>query len=344
MAINIIKQSAELITDTDPLMLVEKAARVCYASLDKIQPGKTTAFISGLIKRGHHTPLEHAHVRIFLDEVEDGSLSCYLRGLYNAAAPANYPFAGRKLTRGTLYRGESERGKFVEGSLRDIAWYIMPHMDVLDFLAVAPMELAPDYAVLQLITDRAIATEFFRHRTMSYDDSGYENGYVSYDVEFEPEMSLNQQSTRYVNYTRKGMCLILPEPARWAYDTDSYEYKRWEGACSNALIAYTDLIGSGTPPEYARNVLPLSTATTVIMSGSVLNWLYLLNLRLPKGAHPQARLLAAYIWDILSEHFEGYIKEELKTHKLDNTFQAIDYQKEVDDVKALAANKGVPHE
>lgn len=335
----VIQQNVKLITGLRPLELVEYAARVCYASTDKIHEGSAKPFVSALTTRGHYTPLEHAYLRIYPDRIKDLAMRTYVYGLYNLAAPSNYPFANRNLTRGSFYCGKDENGKFVAGNLRDVYMYLSAHDASSDFYETDAVKLAPDYAVFEIITDRGVATEFFRHRTMSYDDSGYENGYTSYSVEYVQEPSINQQSTRYVNFSRHPFAVILPEPFAFAYDPVSAEHQAWYNTCAAAISTYQLLIEHKVAPEAARNVLPLSTATTVVMSGSVLNWLYLLNLRLPKGAHPQARLLACKIWELLKANFD--VQCYIKDGKLDSTYEICDFDKQLEEMQQLVQhNKG----
>lgn len=324
------RQTARLLTYKDPLEMAEYAARICYDSTDKMKPGSAEPLIRALIKRGHFTPLEHAYVRLYPNRVRDAGNRFYVNGLYAFAASGDYPFADRRLTRGSFYRGEDDNGQYVAGNLRDIHWYLSQHCDAIDIIKEAA-ELAPDYAVLELITDRGIATEFFRHRTMSYDD----NGALSLAVDFVQEPAINQQSTRYVNFDKKNAFLILPEPAEWAYDHTKWEYLMWYQSCKMSMQYYLDMVMNGMPPEYARNVLPLSLGTKVVMSGSLINWLYVLNLRLPKGAHPQARLLASYIWDILKVNYASYINKWIENGKLDKQFDLADLNKEAADIQAL---------
>lgn len=332
--IEVIKQSARLLTHSDPLEMVEHAARICYDSVDKMKPGSAEPMVRSLIKLGHFTPLEHAHVDLYIDKVADKEARSYVENLYQFAAPMDFAFCDRKLTRGAFYKGANEAGNFVSGNLRDIVWYLGQHTDPIEIIKQAAVP-TPKYAVLELITDRGIATEFFRHRTMSYDDNGTMCGTISLDVDFVPEPSVNQQSTRYVNFDKKGAFLILPEPADWAYDSSKWEYLMWKQTCIYSIQCYIDMVQNKMPPEYARNVLPLSLGTKVVMSGSLINWLYVLNLRLPKGAHPQARVLSAHIWDALmaDPYNSSYINRVLTEGKLDHQFQHIDFASEVAAIK-----------
>lgn len=312
------KQSAKLISIDNPLKLIEYCARVCYASTDKIKEGSAMPFVKGLVDNHHWTPLEHAYIHIYLDEIEDFRVQSYVEGMYRVAAPGDWFFADRKLTRGAFYRGQDERGRFLAGNMRDIYVWMSRNYDSLDLYNSSAVSLADDYAVFEILTDRGVATEFFRHRTMSYDDDGYERGAISAEADLEPDLSINQQSTRYVNFNKKEFSVILPEPAPFAYNPGSPEYQEWLGSCQASYDAYRYLMNTGVSIEYARNVLPLSLATTVIMSGSIRNWMYVMNLRLARAAHPQARLLACYIFRELEKTFPHQIDEILAQRELDD--------------------------
>ncbi len=60
---NLIKQSYSFLSPLDEkaLMLsIERSARLCYKSEDKITEGSANRIVSSLIQRGHHAMLEHA--------------------------------------------------------------------------------------------------------------------------------------------------------------------------------------------------------------------------------------------------------------------------------------------
>lgn len=335
------RQTVSSVVFPTPLQTIEYAARMCYASLDKMYPTKTADFVRNLMKRGHCTPLEHAYLRIYVEEIQDGALRTYLSGLQQFAAPGDYPLADRRLSRGAFYRGQNERGHYVCGNARDVCWWIGKHTDPIEFLTNPAVVTDPYYMVADIITDRGIATEFFRHRTMSYDDDGYEQGYKSLDVELVPEMAVNQQSTRYINFDRKPVCIIRQEPAEWAYNEHCMEYQLWYSSCRKSIETYSDMIKLGVTPEFARSVLPLSLGTRVVLSGSITNWVYLLALRLPKGAHPMARLLAAQIWQMLKRNEVWYSKAKdfMAKGKLDGEFDVKSFDEESEAILTLVKER-----
>lgn len=144
-----------------------------------------------------------------------------------------------------------------------------------DFLAVGgyiseleDAQLADDFMTVEFTCDRAIANELVRHRVASF----------------------CQTSTRYVKY-KNGIRVIRPLPFKWAENMESMEYFQWFLSCRASEESYLNLLDSGLSPQEARNVLPLSTATTLIMSATYKQWEDILKLRMDSGAHPQVRFL-----------------------------------------------------
>lgn len=121
---------------------------------------------------------------------------------------------------------------------------------------LAKFENADNYMTVRFVCDRAIANELVRHRVFSF----------------------SQESTRYVNY-KEGVTFVAPEPYG--------ERLIWFTAMKEAERAYLDMIEAGCAPQEARNVLPLSTKTELVMTGTLEQWKEVLKLRRAPGAHPQ---------------------------------------------------------
>lgn len=125
-------------------------------------------------------------------------------------------------------------------------------------------------ARVRCVTNRAIANELVRHRIASY----------------------AQESTRYCNYNKEkfGGEIKVIQP----FDISKYSmrtYTIWVAACDAAQEAYLDLISNGVPPEVARDVLPLCTATVINIKASFREWGHILNLRfLGKAGKPHAQM------------------------------------------------------
>lgn len=149
-------------------------------------------------------------------------------------------------------------------------------MNVRDYLAfggtldgLADLRHATDYMTVEFVTDRAIANELVRHRVFSF----------------------SQESTRYCNYSG-GVKFCWPDPFYSDYYTYSPRRLTWESAMAEAERRYMEMLVEGASPQEARNVLPLSTATVLIMTGTMRQWRAFLDLRTAPAAHPQMRYLA----------------------------------------------------
>ena len=122
----------------------------------------------------------------------------------------------------------------------------------------------------------SISREFIRHRAFSF----------------------SEQSTRYCNYSKDkfGNELTFIEP----YWLDSCIDDRLEflQSCEMAEKMYLRMIKRGMTPQFARDVLPLSTKTELVMTGFVDDWKNFFDQRCAESAHPQARELATNLKEL----------------------------------------------
>lgn len=149
-------------------------------------------------------------------------------------------------------------------------------------------------ATFKILTNRAIANEFVRHRLTN----------------------ISQESTRYVNYTKKvGIRFIVPNrfthlfdnnmvPVKNQYENDSdggeyTKYRTWVSICDYLEKSYNMLVTDETTPEEARGVLPLDLSTEIVISANFREWRHILKMRKSPKAHPQMVELANAIHDIL---------------------------------------------
>ena len=119
---------------------------------------------------------------------------------------------------------------------------------------------------VKFIVNRAIANEIVRHRLFSF----------------------AQASTRYINYSKDkfGNEIKVIEPEE-LLPSNSSVYQFWYNSCKNAEDAYMALLYDNVKPEIARDVLPLSTATEIVVTGNIREWRHFFKLRCDSKAHPQ---------------------------------------------------------
>lgn len=118
---------------------------------------------------------------------------------------------------------------------------------------------------LKFICDRGVTHEIVRHRLASY----------------------CQESTRYCNYTNDkfGNEITVIKPC--FYEEGSREYFIWERSMEATEKAYFDLLDCGSTPQQARDVLPNSLKTELVMTANIREWRHFLKMRCDKVAHPQ---------------------------------------------------------
>ncbi|HXX59356.1 MAG TPA: FAD-dependent thymidylate synthase [Dehalococcoidales bacterium] len=118
---------------------------------------------------------------------------------------------------------------------------------------------------VRFVCDRGITHELVRHRIASY----------------------TQESTRYVNYNKKGMTFIKPP----FWKEDSEQYKTWLAVVANCEKSYNALIESGAQPQQARSVLPESLKTEIVATMNIREWRHVLSIRTQPDVHPQMRMM-----------------------------------------------------
>ena len=117
------------------------------------------------------------------------------------------------------------------------------------------------YATIKFRVDRGVTHELVRHRLFSF----------------------TQESTRFVNYGKKGdMDFILPV----GVSRDDQDFRL---AFQSAEGEYLAQLNLGRPPQVARSVLPNGLASTIAVTGNLRNWRHLLIMRTTKETHPDFR-------------------------------------------------------
>ena len=120
---------------------------------------------------------------------------------------------------------------------------------------------------VRIICDRGVTHEIVRHRLASY----------------------SQESTRYYNYGNDGELTFI-KPFFWEEGTPQYE--TWKNSMESAEQSYLSLIKLGATPQEARDVLPNSLKTEIVVTMNLREWRHFFRMRADTAAHPQMREIA----------------------------------------------------
>lgn len=303
----IIKPSVEVISPSGSdgnavLRHIERCGRVCYKSEGKIEEGSAEKFVSGIIKRGHESVLEHGVFRFQMEDVIALNLqnliqemeciwsgyTCYLRFTYD----------GRAVVSGNVRAWRD----FLFAHMRDYSWvpeymwWFLFENPVLfpEFQECKPDRISADQGkeifmplgvsdlqtpleklvhqdeTVRFIADRGVSHEIVRHRPASY----------------------SQESTRYCNYSGDnfGGEITVIEPCFMKRGMKDWDL--WTKACLTAENYYFELLDYGCSPQQARSVLPNSLKTEVVMTANLQEWRHFFDQRCAPAAHPQMREVA----------------------------------------------------
>ena len=120
--------------------------------------------------------------------------------------------------------------------------------------------------------------------------------------------NIAEQSTRYVNLSKKGGAICQPHWVEekdiedWINGNDNATSIYYHNQCQLAFDCYNELISLGMKPQDARGVLPLDTATVCIYTYTIAEWRNIIDLRYygtTGAAHPNAVIIAGMIRDEL---------------------------------------------
>ena len=143
---------------------------------------------------------------------------------------------------------------------------------------------------VEIKTSRAIAAQVLRHRTFTFQE--FSQRYAEVTQKPEPHEARLQD-----NKNRQNSIV-----------TDDAELKEWweqqqiKSYDANVRL-YEDAIARGIAKEVARFVLPLSSPTTVYMTGTVRSWIHYIDLRSGNGTQKEHMDIAIACKDIFKEQF-----------------------------------------
>lgn len=278
----IIKPSAELWIQNNPIDHVARCARVCYAS-DK-NTGNN-AMYNRLLDTGHHSMFRHESVYII--------------------AP-----------------GRSDRYELIDG------FEFCPYVDYrIDYdnneiYISTNRQFFMENEAIQYFGEWIVSIDEFKSTLLGKEIMRYTFKVVT-QISISRELNrtspnnISEQSTRYVNLSRKGGAICQPH---WMTDA---EVEAWEdddidsntklsvylNSCEQGFEDYNELIALGMLPEDARGVLPIDTATVCAYTYTISEWRHIIDLRYygtTGKPHPNAKIIAGMIRDELIKLGYGF--------------------------------------
>lgn len=124
---------------------------------------------------------------------------------------------------------------------------------------------------VKFICDRGVSHELVRHRVASF----------------------AQESTRYCNYGKNNELSFIDPRHAFGWKDNSVEFLVWEHRMKEAETTYLNLVGVdiNMPPQEARDILPNSLKTEIVITANLREWMHIFELRAAPTAHPQMREL-----------------------------------------------------
>lgn len=282
----LIEPSCEYWEQRDVVTHIARCARVCYANeKNENSYEKDEALVKRLIESGHVSMLRHGTLyyivplEIFNDKtnIVGQSIKYFIDYFTNS------PYIHKVYDAKHVYISTNKQ--FIEDN----------PCENLKFYAVTP-ERFFEYDVTRLI------------RRFTF--------YLTTQISTTRELNrvspnnIAEQSTRYCNYSKnKFENEIQFCKPHWYDDADAYAKNLYRGFLISGELYYFKLLNEGFPPQDARGVLPLDTASKVVYTYTFEEWCNIIEKRYfgtTGKPHPNAKIIIGMVLDKFKEM--GYIK------------------------------------
>lgn len=252
---------------------IARCARVCYAS-DKTTGNKE--FYDKLVANEHLSMLRHATRYYYVPKGTDSYVSlCGRAGKYK-----HNPYVFIEINKNGLYMTANEQ-------------FVLEHKYFFDYFE--DYELTKGKYILNFGSLRGVRITVCCVTQIA----------TSREFNRVSPNNIAEQSTRYVNFGRKGgITICAPE----AYNTEKRKFRKFLMRVGWTIdeLRYNIRLKWGQKPQFARGVLPLETATKVVYTYTVEEWMKILDKRLRDktgAAHPDAKVLAKLIQDAVRQSY-----------------------------------------
>ena len=143
---------------------------------------------------------------------------------------------------------------------------------------------------VEIHTTRSIAAQILRHRSFSFQEFSQRYAAVT-DNPVIPDLRRQDTKNRQNSiddldpYTKQELQL----KAQYVFD--------------QAQMLYDEMLGAGVAKECAREVLPLSTPTTLYMNGTLRSWIHYTDLRCANGTQAEHKQIADQCRSLIEDCF-----------------------------------------
>jgi thymidylate synthase (FAD) len=147
---------------------------------------------------------------------------------------------------------------------------------------------------VEIKTSRAIAAQILRHRSFSFQEFSqrYSSATAIKPFELRKQGKTNRQ--------------VGDEPVDISEHLELMH--KIEKLQNDSLCLYSELLSSGIAKESARMVLPLSTSTSMYMTGTIRSWIHYIDLRSGQDTQKEHRKIAVEIKEIFVNNFPDISK------------------------------------
>lgn len=326
----VVKAGYNVINDKDfagPLQKIERIARICYKSEDKITDTSYKAMTAKLMERQHLAMFEHASLAFFIDGdmYEDyldyhryAYCTCYENGpclnldrIRVTGSLDKTRFVLSANIRAFIEFFNNIRGTRFMSMFYDLFFMVNSYIDNLMPVGEFEEFLTPENSFILRkedgehkeyipttgryiapITDytQLLPEERLVHETFTVIftcDRG-----VTHELVRMRDSSFAQESTRYCNYQlgKYGREITVIDPVFFKHGTVGW--LKWKEACEFAEKMYLSLLDGGAIAQEARSVLPTSVKADIALTTNLYEWRHIFNLRACDAtgpAHPQMK-------------------------------------------------------
>lgn len=266
----LIESSAEILYDPNPYKHVERIGRICYKSENLITEDSCYKFVDRLVNKSHFAILEHARLEFHIEcfDIYDINIEDLIEipGIHFRVNPDIPNIVAINVSMSHLYNPKwSKYPKVFElfELLKDfIESKYKSNLDLSYIPNISHIENSKSiipHTSIKFVVDRGISHELVRHRC-----------------------AVAQSSTRYCDYSKDkfGSQITFVKPSE--YDTWTGQVKSmFNESMKTAEDTYIWLTTKGKiTPEIARDWLPHSLMTEVVLTMNVDQWNHFFDIRL----------------------------------------------------------------